>query len=180
MTTQLRLKAGILQKALAATNIEPEPMFVISANEFSFYSLGWSAQMSCELKPEGEVSESSNIYGITTALSFQSMEIEKLLRTKTADDDIVIITISGDEHQGILEFEIENKPAAEVEYQATVTLSARLFNCAIRRLIRGQWIEADYEMAPLHHSWQDNPSIYEVFKYILIDLNGVGWLDGSS
>ncbi|CAN1151945.1 hypothetical protein LINPERPRIM_LOCUS28620 [Linum perenne] len=198
MTTRLRLNSGILQRFLEATDFDTDPIYVISASEFSFFCLGRSAQLSCELKPEGEVPESSNRYGVTTGLSFFENELEDFLRTETAVDDNIIITVSEDEQQDeyarpqkIIEFEVENKPevrirvmgnaiqierfeVAEVEYEATATFSAKLFDEAVDCLTGGRCMEPDSDMVLLppdhRYSWEENPSVYEERPQVKITL----------
>ncbi|CAN1127048.1 hypothetical protein LINPERHAP2_LOCUS3790 [Linum perenne] len=106
---RLRFQCRILQKIMrAAIFVEPEPVFVISASEFSFSSIG-SAYVSCKLKPQVDdvsVGGSSD----TMTLQFDVKKIDKFLLTIARPDETVIVEVS--EKEKIICFKI-----AEVKWK---------------------------------------------------------------
>ncbi|CAN1197431.1 hypothetical protein LINPERHAP2_LOCUS44055 [Linum perenne] len=151
MATLLKLKSEVLRKALhdASGLDEDSIFFIISATEFSFYCFQLSFyRVSCQLKPEVQVSESSDIIGPIWFSSGDQESIVKFLESKSDDDDTVLIKV--DQDCPAIYLEIENKPDVEMHtviydddplnidlgyqedvalnYCATVTLSTSLFS----------------------------------------------------
>ncbi|CAN1357266.1 hypothetical protein LINPERPRIM_LOCUS44160 [Linum perenne] len=155
MATLLKLKSEVLRKALhdASGLDEDSIFFIISATEFSFYCFELSFyryRVSCQLKPEVQVSESSDIIGPIWFSSGDQESIVKFLESKSDDDDNVLIKVDQDQFCPAIYLEIENKPDVEMHtviydddplnidlgyqedvalnYCATVTLSTSLFS----------------------------------------------------
>ncbi|CAN1143833.1 hypothetical protein LINPERHAP2_LOCUS13793 [Linum perenne] len=148
MATLLKFKSQVLRKALddASRLDEYSIFFMISATEFSFYCFDRSFfRVSCQLKPEVKVSESSDTIGPIWFSPVVQEDIVKFLESKSDSDDTVLIKV--DEDCTTIHFQIENKPDVHrvmyddeplfaelglvkdvvLDYCATVTFSASLF-----------------------------------------------------